>query len=330
MKTMANESSERLPLPLIKASCEFCGSTEGKPVTGPLTDVDLGDELPTAFRSLSFRFVECAECGLVYLRERPDAEDVTVYYPDTYKCFQSFDERGFIMRKLARAVASGKLRHIARFMSRGNDTLLDYGCGSGTWLVLLKDLGCSYRMIGTDITGGPLQELRRHGIEAHQCDETTLQHHIKPDSIGVAHMFHVIEHLPNVYHTLESIRKVLIPGGVLIGQTPNIASLGRRFWGDLWYQWHAPQHLVLFSDETLRRHAQKAGFEVVSISSSISGATQWALSFLHWWSRFRGRSFRHIHEPMYPVLILAAIPIALFEAAFFRTCHMDFVLRKPA
>jgi hypothetical protein len=33
---------------------------------------------------------------------------------------------------------------------------------------------------------------------------------------------------------------------------------------------------------------------------------------------------------MYPMLILAAIPIAIFEAAFFRTCHMDFVLRKPA
>jgi 2-polyprenyl-3-methyl-5-hydroxy-6-metoxy-1,4-benzoquinol methylase len=294
-----------------------------------LTDIDLGEELPTAFRSLSFCFIECASCGLVYLRERPDAEDVALYYPETYKCFQSFDQRGFIMKKLARAVASGKLRRIAGFMPRGNNTLLDYGCGSGTWLVLLKELGCTYSMIGTDITVGPLQELGKRGIEAYPCDETTLARHIKPESIGVVHMFHVIEHLPHVDRTLESIRKVLIPGGVLIGQTPNVASLGRRFWGDLWYQWHAPQHLVLFSDETLKRHAQKAGFEVVSISSSISGATQWALSFLHWWSRFRGRPFRHIHEPMYPLLILAAIPIAIFEAAFSRTCHMDFVLRKP-
>jgi SAM-dependent methyltransferase len=330
MKTMPHESSKRRPLPFVTMACEFCGSTQSKPMTGPLMDIDLGEELPEAFRSLSFCFVECAACGLVYLRERPDAEDVAVYYPETYKCFQSFDERGFIMKKLARAVAGGKLRRIASLMPRGNNTLLDYGCGSGTWLALLRVLGCTYRMIGTDITGGPLQELRTRGIDAYQCDETTLLRHIKPDSIGVVHMFHVIEHLPHVDHTLESIRKILVPGGVLIGQTPNIASLGRRFWGDLWYQWHAPQHLVLFSDQTLKRHAQKAGFEVVSISSSISGATQWALSFLHWWSRFRGRPFRHIHEPMYPPLILAAIPIAIFEAAFFRTCHMDFVLRKPA
>jgi SAM-dependent methyltransferase len=323
-----NEISRRLPLPLIAVTCEFCGSTAGERLTGPLTDHELADILPEAFRALTFRFVRCASCGLVYLRERPDAEDVGVYYPDDYKCFQSYDDRGFIMKKLALTVARAKFREIDRLMPPGNETLLDYGCGSGTWLALLKELGCKYRMIGTDITGGPLQDLRRRGIEAYQCDETTLLEHVKPGSVGAVHLFHVIEHLPNVSRVLAAIRDALAPGGVLIGQTPNVASLGRRFWGDLWNQWHAPQHLVLFSDETLKRQAEKSGFEVVKISSSISGATQWALSFLHWWANRRGRAFHHIHEPLYPPLILAAIPIAMFEAVFSRTCHMDFVLRK--
>jgi len=328
VNTMPDKLSERLPRPLVSAACEFCGSTEGGPLTGPLADDELTDDLPPAFRSLTFRFVQCGECSLVYLRERPAEEDVAVYYPDAYKCFQSYDERGFIMKNLARRVAGAKLRQIAKLMPPGNETLLDYGCGSGTWLTLLKDLGCTYRMIGTDITAGPLQALKQRGIEAYRCDETTLQQHVQPGSVGAVHLFHVIEHLPNAGRVLESIRKVLAPGGVVVGQTPNVASLGRRVWGDLWDQWHAPQHFVLFSDDTLKRHAERAGFEVVKISSSISGATQWALSFLRGWARFRGRSFRHIHEPLYPPLILAAIPIAMFEAAFSRTCHMDFVFRK--
>jgi SAM-dependent methyltransferase len=321
--------TERVPRPLVTVVCEFCGSSEAEPLTGPLADDELVDELPPAFRTLTFRFVRCNACGLVYLRERPDAEDVGLYYPDAYKCFQSYEERGFIMSKLAKGVARAKLRQITRLMPPGNETLLDYGCGSGTWLTLLKDLGCTYRMIGTDITAGPLQELRRRGIEAYQCDETTLTRHVQPGSVGAVHLFHVIEHVPNVGRVLESIRDILAPGGVLIGQTPNVASLGRRFWGDVWDQWHAPQHLVLFSDDTLKRHAERAGFEVVKISSSISGATQWALSFLRRLARSRRRTFRHIHEPMYPPLILASIPIAVFEAIFSRTCHMDFVLRKP-
>jgi 2-polyprenyl-3-methyl-5-hydroxy-6-metoxy-1,4-benzoquinol methylase len=312
----------------VTAHCEYCGASDADALTGPLTDHELADELPSAFRDLSFRFVRCRGCGLVYLRDRPALEDMDVYYPDTYKCFQSYDDRGLIMKQLARGVARMKLRQIARLMPRGNNTLLDYGCGSGTWLAMLKDLDCGYRMIGTDITPGPLNELRRRGIEAYACDETTLRRHVQPGSVGVVHMFHVIEHLPHAGHVLDAIREILAPGGVLIGQTPNVSSLGCKVWGDLWNQWHAPQHLVLFSDVTLRRHAERAGFEVVQISSSISGATQWALAFLHKWARFRGRPFRHIHEPMYPLLILAAIPIAVLEALFFRTCHMDFVLRK--
>lgn len=328
MTTMPQTASGHLPRPLVSVRCEYCGSAEAQPLTGPLTDCELAGELPPAFRSLTFRFVKCAQCGLVYLRERPDPEDVGFYYPETYKCFQSYDERGLIMKKLAQGVARGKLRQIEKFMPAGNHTLLDYGCGSGTWLSLLKELGCSYRMIGTDITAGPLQELRRRGIEAYACDETTIGEHVKPGSVGVVHLFHVIEHVPNAARVLEAIHETLAPGGVLIGQTPNVASLGRRVWGDLWNQWHAPQHLVLFSHKTLARHAEKAGFEVVRISSSISGATQWALSFLHMWADRRGRPFRHIHEPMYPPLILAAMPIAGLEAMFSRTCHMDFILRK--
>jgi SAM-dependent methyltransferase len=330
MKVTSNVASARRPRPLVTVACEFCGSAEARPLSGDLKEGELGDELPEAFRELSFEFVRCEQCGLVYLKRRPDPQDLPLYYPDTYKCFQSYDERGAIMKKLAEAVARGKLKQIRKLMPPGKDTLLDYGCGSGTWLSLLKEVGCTYRMIGTDIVGGPLEELRGRGIEAYQCDETTLEKFVEPESVGVAHLFHVIEHLPNVDDVLKAIHKALAPGGVLIGQTPNVESLGRRVWGDLWNQWHAPQHLVLFSDATLTRQAERAGFEVLKISSSISGATQWALSALHSWARFRGRPFRHIHETMYPPLILAAIPIAMFEAIFSRTCHMDFVLRKLA
>jgi 2-polyprenyl-3-methyl-5-hydroxy-6-metoxy-1,4-benzoquinol methylase len=329
VKILSNEGAGRFPRPLVTVACEFCGAKEGQPLSGPLKECELGDELPAAFRELTFVFIQCDSCGLVYLQRRPDIRDMGVYYPDTYKCFQSYDERGAIMQKLARGVARGKLREIRTLMPAGNETLLDYGCGSGTWLTLLKEAGCTYRMIGADLVGGPLEGLRQRGIEAYQCDETTLSNYVKPGSIGVVHLFHVIEHLPDAHVVLKAIWNALAPGGVLIGQTPNVASLGRRVWGDLWNQWHAPQHLVLFSDRTLKRHAEKAGFEVVRISSSISGATQWALSALHRWADFRGREFRHIHEPMYPPLIFAAIPVALFEKAFFRTCHMDFVLRKP-
>jgi len=328
-RTAPPAAAERQPEPRVVVACEHCGASEGKPVTGWLRDEESADDLPPAFRELTFRFIQCDSCGLVYMRERPSPRDLDVFYGDAYKCFESYEERGRIMMRLARLVARGKLRQIRRFMPPGHRRLLDYGCGSGTWLSLIQGLGCDYEMIGVDVTEGPLAELRQRGMRAYACDETTLFQHVEPGSVGVIHFFHVIEHLPNARRTLHALHEALAPGGVVIGQTPNVDSTGRRFWGDLWNQWHVPRHLVLFSEGTLRRHAEEAGLEAVEVKSSLSGATQWALSALHWWSRRRGRKFRNTHEPLYPLLILGFVPWTALECLTSRACHMDFVLRKP-
>jgi 2-polyprenyl-3-methyl-5-hydroxy-6-metoxy-1,4-benzoquinol methylase len=321
-------AAPRAPLPLVVAACDYCGSSRWQPILGPMLDDEDVEALPPAFRTLRFRIGRCADCDLVYLRERPDPRDLDVYYPDTYKCFQPYESRGAIMRTLARLVARAKRRQIERLMPPGTRTLLDYGCGSGTWLTELRKSGCTLNLVGTDIFEAPLASLRAQGIPAWRCDEDDLFAHVAPASAGVVHLFHVIEHVPSPKTLLTRLRDVLVPGGVIVGQTPNVASYGCRFWGESWNQWHVPHHFVLFSHETLARHAAAAGLEVVSISSSLSGATQWAQSGLRVWASRRQRPFRGTAEPHYPALILAAIPLAAVEMAFGHTCHMDFVLRR--
>lgn len=318
----------RVPLPHVVAACDYCGGSSWEPILVPMLDDEDVEALPLDFRGLRFRLGRCVDCGLVYLRERPDPRDLDVYYPGSYKCFQAYGSRGPIMRTLARLVARTKRRQIERLMPAGTRTLLDYGCGSGTWLVELRKAGCALDMIGTDIFEGPLGSLRAQGIPAFRCDEEHLFQHVAPASVGVVHLFHVIEHVPSPMRLLLRLKEALAPGGVIVGQTPNIASWGRRFWGESWNQWHLPHHFVLFSHKTLARHAALAGLEVVSISSSLSGATQWAQSGLRAWAARRNRQFLGTLEPLYPTLILAAIPLTALEMAFGHTCHMDFVFRR--
>lgn len=322
-------TSDRQPRPLVTVSCYACGSDAHEPASGAIADDEHVELQPPAFRALRFQFVRCTDCGLVYLRDRPDLRDLDVYYGEAYKCFESYRDRGAIMYFLAQRVARGKLKLIEELMPAGNDVLLDYGCGAGTWLDLIKGMGCDYRMIGTDITEGPLEELRQRGVEAHCCDERGLFEHVERGSVGVIHMFHVIEHVPDVKGVLRVLYDALAPGGALIGQTPNVASTGRWLFGDLWNQLHPPRHLLLFDHQTLRREAEEAGFEVRSISSSLSGATQWALSALRGWAQWRGRPYRQTHEPLYPPLIFACLPFTVLECAFSHACHMDFVFVKP-
>jgi SAM-dependent methyltransferase len=319
----------RQPLPRVIADCDFCGSAQWEPILRPMLDDEDLESLPVAFRELRFRMGRCADCGLVYLRERPNPRDLDVYYPRDYKCFQAYENRGAIMQTLARLVARSKRQQIERLMPGRTRALLDYGCGTGTWLSELRQAGCAVDMMGTDIFDGPLEALREQGIPAFRCDEADLFDYVAPGSAGVIHLFHVIEHVPSPLRVLSRLREALVPGGAIIGQTPNIASYGCRLWGERWNQWHVPHHFVLFNHDTLARHAAKAGLEVVSVSNSLSGATQWAQSGLRAWAAFRQRPFLATSEPFYPLLILAALPVTILEAAFGHTCHMDFVFRRP-
>ena len=325
----ASPAAARAPLPRVVADCDFCGSARWKPILGPMLDDEDVETLPSAFRELRFRMGRCTDCGLVYLRERPDPRDLDVYYPSDYKCFQAYETRGVIMKTLARLVARSKRRQIERLMPRGTRTLLDYGCGTGTWLVALRQAGCAVDMVGTDIFEAPLRSLREQRIPAFRCDDADLFDHVAPGTVGVIHLFHVIEHVPSPLRVLSRLREALVPGGTIIGQTPNVASYGCRFWGEKWNQWHVPHHFVLFTHDTLARHAARAGLEVVSVSNSLSGATQWAQSGLRAWAAIRERPFLATSEPLYPALILASLPVAALEAALSHTCHMDFVLRRP-
>jgi len=309
-------------------NCDYCGSAETKPFSVPLMFDGGEEEFPEAYRKMRYQFFCCVGCGLVYLPKRPNPRDLPALYPADYKCFQSYNDRGFIMRKLASSLAHAKLRQIRSMLPAGNTRLLDYGCGSGTWLEGLRKIGSDLEMIGMDVVPHAVEQAKKKGFQAYCCNEADIFEYIRPGSIGVIHLFHVIEHLPSPRQSLLQMRKALAPGGVVIGQTPNVNSIGRRFWGELWNQWQIPHHFILFSPETLRRHAEAADFQVIDISSSLSSATQWAQSFLRWWTRKMKRPFRETREPFYPFLILFFLPLILIESIFSKTCHIDFVLKR--
>jgi hypothetical protein len=141
-------------------------------------------------------------------------------------------------------------------------------------------------------------------------------------------MFHVIEHVPNPIDVLRKLKPLLARGGVVVGQTPNIASWDARLFGRYWTQWHVPRHLVLFTPETLRRHAEMAGYEVVSIKSSPLSVANWAGSLLKARALRRGDAFHPTQGAAYPLLMLAFAPVVLAQMLFSTTSNMDFVLRK--
>jgi SAM-dependent methyltransferase len=80
-------------------------------------------------------------------------------------------------------------------------------------------------------------------------------------------MNHVIEHLHDPMDTLRHCWKLLKPGGHITVITPNFGSRGHELFGPDWVALDPPRHLVLFTDNSLRRVLESCGFAVARPAS---------------------------------------------------------------
>ena len=83
-----------------------------------------------------------------------------------------------------------------------------------------------------------------------------------PDaSFDIVHSCHTIEHLAAPFQALKDHARVLKQGGLLVLDAPNIALIGGD---DILEEWFIDKHLYHFSEVTLTRMIEAAGFFVIA------------------------------------------------------------------
>lgn len=117
--------------------------------------------------------------------------------------------------------------------------LIDLGCGRGEWLQVLKEHHLAAR--GIDSNTACVAECTENGLSASLGDLLDTLTQLPDASCGSITMFQVLEHLPFevVVNVLREARRVLIPGGVFIGEVPNSETLrvgASTFWIDPTHQ----------------------------------------------------------------------------------------------
>lgn len=153
---------------------------------------------------------------------------------------------------------------------RAGGRLLDVGCGGGAFLVWARRLG--WEVVGVDPDPGAVRAARGHGLEVHvgTLDEVELGA-ARFDAIVLNH---VIEHVSDPVGTLAASRRLLRADGCIVVVTPNVHSLGHRLFGRHWLHLDPPRHLYLFSPESLRRCAVRAGLRVERLETRTHEAVR--------------------------------------------------------
>jgi SAM-dependent methyltransferase len=136
--------------------------------------------------------------------------------------------------------------------------LLDVGCGRGHFLLTARAAG--YEVSGVDVSEGAVGYARKHfGLNA---DTRTLRDVAETGArFDVVTLWHVLEHFVDPMQALESVGRVLAPGGLLVVEVPNLHSLKFVLAGKKWVGGNHPlYHRTFFTAQTLRLMLVRAGF----------------------------------------------------------------------
>ncbi len=134
--------------------------------------------------------------------------------------------------------------------------ILDIGCGRGEWLEILKE--GHLQAYGIDANVMMVERARSLGLDAQEADLVAHLRDLPAASRSAVTAFHVVEHLGFgvLVDFLDEVLRVLIPGGMLILETPNPENLrvgANSFYND-------PTHRNPVPPEPLRFFVEQRGF----------------------------------------------------------------------
>jgi SAM-dependent methyltransferase len=210
-----------------EAACGWCGALlEPRPNAGTLP---------------------CARCGARTTWPIPTNEDLERAYGSWYRPeggrFSGLGDR--LLRRLR-----GRMAHrIDEIAPPG--PVLDVGAGDGALLDALS-------AVGRDATGLERRSARADVREAELTD-------IEGQWAAIV-LWHSLEHLRDAGAALDHAAGLLEPGGAMVVAMPNPASLQARVFGDRWFAWDLPRHLVHVPAQALLDRLRALGLRPSRVS----------------------------------------------------------------
>lgn len=201
-------------------------------------------------------FAGCNTCGQAFHRYVLDAE----WNERRFSKWMSQDaiaefEHGALLPEWRFKKAAENTGHalrieaLTRELRSGPVKLLDFGCGYGDFIAMCN-------LYGFDAVGVDRAEAKRSNALVPIFNELS-------DVTGPFHavtLFEVLEHLDDPLAILEALAPMIVPGGLLVLETPDCTGVTGIETIDDYRKIHPLDHINGFTPETLRKIAERAGF----------------------------------------------------------------------
>ena len=219
-----------------------------------------------------FEYLECASCGGLQISNIP--QHISKYYPSNYyslnytrdNLLKRFIKKSRFHYSFTRHGIFGKIlvnrfgdTPLAKWLIPTGisfyDAILDVGCGNGSVLIQMHDVGF------TNLTG--IDPFIENDLELDYGLRILKRDVYGIDSYYKLIMFHhSLEHVDSPFNQISSISKFLEPGQFILIRIPVVGGYAWREYSIDWVQIDAPRHLSIPTIKSMEVLAKRAGFSL--------------------------------------------------------------------
>jgi SAM-dependent methyltransferase len=241
----------RADLPRFTGRCNVCRGN------------NVGSYTNQVVERLQFNFYRCRDCDYIFVFPLPDVPFSTHYAALTMPDFGEGE-----------AIWNGHYLDSISKHTCGPGKLLEIGFGNASFLQSAQEKG--WEVYGAEFSV-PLADNAREVLKLPNIGLGSIDDLGYPENFfDVVAGFNFLEHVPDPRKTLESIRRILRPSGIVAVMCPNISgifhSLVPEILADndpLKISWCPPDHISYFNKTNLRLLLEDVGFQVVGDESHL-------------------------------------------------------------
>jgi len=213
---------------------------------------------------LFFDLHRCVQCGFMYTGNPPSKAEIGKYYKSDEYISHTDSSKG-VFNKIYQLVRNFSIRQKASLISGytklNKGRILDYGCGTGSFLYQMKKNGWK-------VTGIEPDDIAQKKA-ASLIDESVFSpdhlHALKEASFDAITLWHVLEHVHDLDLTLDAIKRILKTNGILVIAVPNNESFDARYYKENWAAYDVPRHLYHFTPSSIDGILSKHGFRKIGM-----------------------------------------------------------------
>ncbi|MBV8252526.1 MAG: class I SAM-dependent methyltransferase [Chitinophaga sp.] len=238
---------------IYRNTCPLCGSSQIHEVL-TAKDYTVSKE--------NFGIWHCGGCSGRFTQNVPDGASIGKYYQSQEYISHTETREGLINRlyhSVRKITLRSKQNWVRSATGLKQGKLLDIGSGTGAFLHYMKTGGW-------DVTGLEPDETARanakqlYGIEALPIEQLFS---LPAEEFDAITMWHVLEHVHDLHHYLDQLRKLVKPGGAIIIAVPNYTSLDASYYKAFWAAYDVPRHLYHFSPTSMESLLAQHNIKVV-------------------------------------------------------------------